>query len=376
MRRALAVLWIVLLLLLAFGLVLVSSASATQRGGALPFVRMQAIAIALGLAVSAALFFIDYRVWRRLPVVIAIALFCLLVSSAVFLFPKINGSHRWIMLGGLSLQPSEFARIGIVLVAAAWFDRIGGLKSRTFRFGILYPGMLLGLLVAPIAVSPDLGATVVCIVALGTLFVAAGVRWRYLFLLVPILAVLFALFVSMSPNRRARVMTFIDGVRGIQREEDPTAYHRDQSREAFVRGGQLGSGLGQSIQKYQYLPEANTDFIFAIAGEEFGLPVTAGMALAFLVMLWCGVYIAAHAPDRFGRLVALALTVLLVFEAAFNMGMATGCLPTKGIALPFNSYGGTSMIASLVAIGLLSSIGHAAIREKTPQPARESLPEF
>lgn len=376
MRRALVVLWTVLLLLLVFGLLLVYSASATQRGGALPFVRMQAIAIAIGLIAAGILYFIDYRIWRRRPIVIAMAVTSLLISSAVFLFPKINGSHRWIMLGGLSLQPSEFARIGIVLVAAAWFDGIGGLRSRTFRYGLLYPGLIAGLLVAPIAVSPDLGATVVCLVALGTLFVAAGVRWRYIILVIPILLVLFGLFISVSPNRRARIMTFIDGWKGVRREEDPTAYHRDQSREAFVRGGATGSGLGQSIQKYQYLPEANTDFIFAIAGEEFGLPGTAGMAIAFLIMLWCGVYIAAHAPDRFGRLVALALTVLLVFEASFNMGMATGCLPTKGIALPFNSYGGTSMVASLIAIGLLSSIGHTAIREKTPRPARESLPEF
>ena len=154
-----------------------------------------------------------------------------------------------------------------------------------------------------------------------------------------------------------------------------TAYHRNQSIEAFVIGGPGGVGLGNSIQKKQYLPEANTDFIFAIAGEEFGLVDTIIVAL-FMVLLFAGVYVAFHAPDRFGRFLALGMTVLLTFEAAFNIGMTTGCLPTKGLALPFISYGGTSLMASFIAFGFILSVAKTTADGEDSAMTRDSQIDF
>ncbi|MBQ6926396.1 MAG: cell division protein FtsW [Kiritimatiellae bacterium] len=370
MRKTITTLWIALAALVAFGLVLVYSASVAQKGGAVPFMKMQTVAAAVGLLAAFVLSRLDYRVWQKPACAIAIIVLCVAASSLVFLFPAVNGSRRWVRLAGISLQPSEFTRIGMIMVMAAWYGKIG-FKSRTFLKGFLYPGLILGLMAAPVALSPDLGATIVIAATCGTVMVAARVKWRYLILAVILCVLAGSLFVMSSPNRRSRVIAFYDSMRGLESSED-TAYHRNQSIEAFVRGGRFGSGIGRSIQKHKYLPEANTDFIFSIAGEELGLPATVSVVSAFLVILFCGVYIAYHAHDRFGRLLALGLTILLTFEAGFNVGMVTGCLPTKGLALPFISYGGTSMVASCLAMGLIIAVGATSANEEMSPLMRDA----
>ncbi len=361
MRRTITALWASLAALVAFGLVLVYSASAAQKGGPEPFMKMQAAASVAGIVAAYVISRIDYRIWQRPASVVLIIVVCVATCSLVFLFPAVNGSRRWIRIAGISIQPSEFARIGMAIVMAAWYGKVG-FKSRTFVKGFLLPCLLLGFMAAPVALSPDLGATVVIAAMCGAIFVAARVKWRYLILAALAGAVLGGAFIMSSPNRRSRMISFIDSARGIESKED-TAYHRNQSIEAFVRGGPMGSGIGRSIQKHKYLPEANTDFIFSIAGEELGLVATVAVVVVFGILLFCGTYVAYNAHDRFGRLMALGLTVMLTFEAGFNIGMVTGCLPTKGLALPFISYGGTSMFASLVAAGLIISVGNTSANE-------------
>ena len=370
MRRTITALWASLAALVAFGLVLVYSASVTQKGGALPFMKMQAAAAAVGIVAAYVLSRIDYRFWQRPACVVAIIVVSVATCSLVFLFPEINGSRRWIRLAGVSIQPSEFARIGMAIVMAAWYGKVG-FKSRTFVKGFLVPCVLLGFMAAPVALSPDLGATVVIAATCGAIFVAARVKWRYLILAAMAGAVLGGAFIMSSPNRRSRMISYFDSVKGVESKED-TAYHRNQSIEAFVRGKSKGCGLGESIQKHKYLPEANTDFIFSIAGEEFGLVATIGVVVAFGIILFCGTFVAYHAHDRFGRLMALGLTVMLTFEAGFNIGMVTGLLPTKGLALPFISYGGTSMFASLVAAGLIISVGNTSANEEMAPLMRDA----
>lgn len=369
MRRTTTILWVALASLVALGLVLVYSASTTQKGGALPFIRMQSIAAAVGLVAAIALSRIDYRIWRRPAVVWPIIVLCVALCSCVFAFKSINGSHRWLRLGPVSIQPSEFARIGMIIAMSAWYARVGS-KSRTFLKGFLYPCLLLGVMAAPVALSPDLGASVVIAISCGTVMFAAKVPMRYLVITLAICAVAGSLFVMSSPNRRSRIISYRDSLQGRESTEE-TDYHRRQSIEAFVRGGPWGVGIGESIQKHKYLPEANTDFIFSIAGEELGLVATVGVVIAFAVILLCGVYIAYHAPDRFGRLLALGLTTLLTFEAAFNIGMVTGCLPTKGLALPFISYGGTSIASSFIAVGLILSVAASVAEEGSAPLARD-----
>ncbi len=370
MRKTITSLWVALAALVAFGLVLVYSSSATQRGGAFPFMKMQTAAAAIGLVAAFLLSRIDYRVWQKPACIAAIVVICVATCSLVFLFPSINGSRRWVKIAGVSIQPSEFARIGMLIVMSAWYGKVG-FKSRTFLKGFLYPCLILGFMAAPVALSPDLGATAVIAVTCGTVLVAARVKWRYIFLAAAIGCVMAGAFVMSSPNRRSRIISYLDSARGVESKED-TAYHRNQSIEAFVRGGPLGSGIGRSIQKHKYLPEANTDFIFSIAGEELGLPATVAVVIAFGIILFCGVNVAYHAHDRFGRLLALGLTVLLTFEAGFNIGMVTGLLPTKGLALPFISYGGTSMAASLIAAGLIISIGNTSANEQIAPLMRDA----
>jgi cell division protein FtsW len=332
--------------------------------------KMQAAAMVVGVVASYVVSRIDYRVWQRPACVIAIIVVCVTACSLVFLFPAVNGSRRWIRLPGVSIQPSEFARIGMAIVMAAWYDKVG-FKARTFVKGFLFPCILLGFMAAPVALSPDVGATAVILATCGAIFIAARVKWRYLFLAGLACLVLGGVFIMSSPNRRSRIISYYESMRGIESTED-TAYHRNQSIEAFVRGGSHGSGLGRSIQKHKYLPEANTDFIFSIAGEELGPAATIGVVLVFGILLFCGTYIAYHAHDRFGRLMALGLTVMLTFEAGFNIGMVTGLLPTKGLALPFISYGGTSMFASLVAAGLIISVGSTSANEQRSPLMRDA----
>ncbi len=370
MRRTITAIWVSLAALVAFGLVLVYSASVAQKGGVMPFIKMQAVAAVAGIIAAYILSRIDYRVWQRPASIVLIILFCVATCSLVFLFPKVNGSRRWIRLAGISIQPSEFARIGMAIVMAAWYGKVG-FKSRTFIKGFLLPCVLLGIMAAPVALSPDVGATAVILATCGAIFVAARVKWRYLILAALACLVLGGAFVMSSPNRRSRIISYYESMKGIESQED-TAYHRNQSIEAFVRGGPMGSGIGRSIQKHKYLPEANTDFIFSIAGEEFGLVATVAVVIAFGVILFCGTYVAYHAHDRFGRLMALGLTVMLTFEAGFNIGMVTGCLPTKGLALPFISYGGTSMFASLVAAGLIISVGSTSANEQMAPLMRDA----
>lgn len=262
----------------------------------------------------------------------------------------------------------------MLIVMAAWYSYVG-IKSRSILKGFLYPFLLLGIMAAPVALSPDVGATIVIIISCGTILIAAGVKWRYLLLALILIGVAGSLFIMSSPNRRSRVKTYIASMKGEESEE-ATGYHRVQSLESFARGGANGAGIGNSIQKYSFLPEANTDFIFSIAGEEFGLKATLLITALFMIFLYCGVYIAFHACDRFGKLLALGLTILLTFEAGFNIGMVTGCLPTKGLALPFISYGGTSMAASFMAIGLLIGIGNTSANKEIAPMMRDALQEI
>jgi cell division protein FtsW len=367
MRRAVTWFLCALALLLATGLVLVYSASSTfYRVNANYFVIRQTISLALSLAAGSLVAQINYRFWSRLGSVVAIVLLVLAGTVAVFFFEKINGSHRWINLGFYQLQPSEFAKIGILMVLAAWFDRVGPRSSRFLR-GFLVPGLIVGVLTVPILLAPDFGSTLVILVVAGTIFLAAGTRFRHLLAGLLVALGSLAVLIVNDTHRMNRVRDFWNGLFG---EGGAQAHQTVQSINAFVIGGPLGVGLNNSIQKYRYLPEAHTDCIYAIAGEELGLLASAGIILLFGALLASGAWIAYRARDRFGRFMGLGLTILLCFEAGFNMGMVMGCLPTKGLALPFLSYGGSSLMASMIAVGLLLNIARQAALAEDEAPSR------
>ncbi len=370
MRKAITALIISVIILTLFGLVAVYSASDAIKGGATSQFKSQAVMAIVG---SFLLFFfakMNYRIFNSRTSIIVITVACFIATSLALPFSpissEINGASRWIDFSKMglfkyTLQPSEFSRIGFAIVLAAWYDQIGfGVKR--FKKGVLIP---LGCFVIPfigtIFLEPDLGATVVMAATCGVIALDAGIKFKYLGYGALLLSVILALYISTDGHRRSRLKTYWDNMRGVDSAE-VTSYQTDQSIEAFANGGWRGVGIGESIQKHRYLPEANSDFIFAIIAEEFGIIATVGIVALFVIILMSGLYIAMHAPDRFGRLLVLGLSFMIVFQAAFNIGMVIGLLPTKGIALPFTSAGGTSLLASMIIVGIIISVGTRAMR--------------
>jgi cell division protein FtsW len=385
MRKALTALITSVVLLLGFGVVLVASAStvrAAQQHAGDPhfFFKRQlmwlAIAALLGLAATR----FDYHWWKQVRACWILLLAGLILMLVAVRIPGIgrlsHGSWRWINLGPVSFQPSELAKLGVVVLTSVWMAALGP-RVRQFWRGFVVPISGLVGCMALLFLEPDFGAIiVVAVLGCGILFVA-GTRLIYLvFGGLGGVITLAALLVH-DPVRRERIRVYIERVFSPEQAEwllgppPPDAFaagtgvaragHQlHESLQAFISGGPFGVGLNNSIQKHFYLPEAHTDCIFAIAGEELGLIATLGVVILFAIILASGMYIALRAPDKLGRLMAFGMTLLLVFQAAFNIGVVTGCLPTKGIALPFISYGGTNLVTALMAVGVLVNIGRHA----------------
>ena len=385
MRKIIVALITCVAALAGIGLIFVASASserATQNyGDAQYFLKRQLVwmVAALLLGFCAARF--DYHHWVKQRwlqgVLLAVVIGGLLAVFVPHIGIRSHGSNRWIGHGALRFQPSEIAKLATVILMSAWMSSIGW-RVRTFWKGFVFPIGVLGVFLLFLLKEPDFGATLVtAVVGVGIMFVA-GARLLYILGAGFLGGLGFLGMIMHDPVRSERVMVYVVKAFGktsfvteqmanvlgksveqvLQDVATSDRRHQvDQSRLAFINGGEWGVGLNNSMQKHYYLPEAHTDFIYAIAGEEWGLPVTLGILLAFGVILVCGLLIASRAPDRLGRLMAFGLVLLLVFQAFFNIGVVTDCLPTKGLALPFISYGGSNLITAFVAIGVLVNIG-------------------
>ena len=371
-KSALCALGLVVAALVALGLVVLSSASEV-RGASyfhdpMHFVKRQCVYIAVGLvaAVCAAAF--DYRRWRDhwvLTAVFAALVFAALL--AVFAFPPIKGSHRWINFGPVSLQPGEFAKIATVMIVAVWLDKAAW-KVELFKTGALWPAALVGVMAAPVLKEPDFGSVMV-IAAVGfMLMYVAGTRILHMVPLALAGAAVFVWKVAHNANRMDRIIAYIgshaDGAGASAANASGAAYQAHMSLVAIARGGITGVGLSRSMQKQNYLPEAWTDFIFAVGAEELGLVFSMCTMLLFAAFFALCIYIALKAADRFGRLVVMGMAFIIFFQAVFNIGVVCEALPTKGMALPFFSYGGTNMVASLFAVGMIFSVGIHSLGEK------------
>jgi cell division protein FtsW len=378
MKRESNILLGTVLCLLALGVVMVYSSSATVAselarfsGDPCFFLKRQALWVAVALAVLLVFKNVDYRRWRRLafPGMLFAAGLLLLV-----LVPSIgrvaNGARRWLTLGPVNFQPSEMAKIAVLLYAAA-YAAAGPERLASFWRGFLPGFAALGIVSALTILEPDVG-TALFLGGVGTaVFLAGGARWRHVLSLGGgAVAAAAVLFVSKLDYVQQRVAVFLDPTL------DPLGkgHHLLQSEIAFGSGGLLGVGLGQSQLKLFYLPERHTDFIFAIVGEELGFLGAAAVVCAFVLILVCGWRIVRRAPDRMGTLLAFGALLSIVAQAAVNMAVVTGLAPTKGIALPFVSYGGSALVASAAAAGLLLSVARAAgaaPAEAEPEPETE-----
>lgn len=348
-----------------FGLVMLFSTSSIQarqqHGSELYYVLRQGIAFLVGLVALGITWAIDYRRWRVLASpLLVVAVILLLLVWTPGIGRTVKGSSRWIVCGGFSLQPSELAKFAVVIWLSAWMDRIHRYAFE-FRRGLLVPLIVLGLVLLLIFAEPDFGTTLLLAAVAFAILYAGGARVLYLLAAGFLGSVCFIAGLAYNPVRMRRIMAFLNPEKYAEAE----AFQLLNAIYAFVVGGGRGVGLGQSMQKRWYLPEAHTDFIFAIIGEELGLVASLGLVLAFLTLLWCGIRITYRAPDHFGRLVALGITILLTLQAIINVAVVTGSMPTKGLPLPFVSYGGSSMVMSLAMAGVLLNIAHqAALLEK------------
>ena len=312
-------------------------------------VKRQAMWLGIGLVVCIAAALVDYRFWQTTwPYWFGLAVVLL---AACFLFPKINGSHRWIRYGPLSFQPSEIGKIAAIAFLAAWFHRYEE-QSREFLKGIVFPLGIVGILLALIAPEVDLGTTTIIACTAFTMIFVAGARLFYL-LPLPVVGLAGLLYVAIHiPERLKRLLSFLD----LENHKEGGGYQQWNGLIALGSGGVDGMGLGMGRQKFMYLPEAHTDFIFPTIGEELGLLCTLLIVFCYVLMIICGIAIALNARERFGMLAGVGITTILALQAAMNIGVTTAVLPNKGIPLPFISYGGSNLLFCLLGIGILLSI--------------------
>lgn len=346
--------------LTCIGLVMVYSSSAIMAAerfnDGFYFLKRQLCYGVFGLLLMGLATYLNYPLWRRLAVV---ALLGSMVLLALLFVPgfgvRVSGATRWLQLPGLTLQPAELVKLSLVLYLAHSLTRKKE-KVRSLSKGYLPYLLVLAVLLGMLLKQPDLGSAMIIAGVALSMLIVAGVRWRYivptLLLTLPVLYVL----VMQVDYRRRRIMAFLDPW------EDPfdSGFQIIQSLVAFGKGGVLGQGLGIGEQKLFYLPEAHTDFIFSVIGEELGLAGVLVVAALFLLLVLRGIRIALNSQEPFGRHLAFGLSLLLGLEAFVNLAVCMGLLPTKGLALPFISYGGTSLVVCLLAVGILLNISSTA----------------
>lgn len=362
--------------LAVFGTMMVYSASAMiaqrETAGASQFTYFykQAGFTVAGIVIMFFASRVDYRRLNSFPVVLIGLLITIALLLAVFGFPAINGAQRWIRFGGLSLQPSEIAKITLP-VFLAWFlvrnaDRVGELKATLLPM-ILVVGLVAGLIFA----EPDLGTTMVICAVFAAVYFAAGARLVHVAAVGSVFVAGVAAALYWAPWRMRRLGAFLDPC-------DPenaagAGYQVCQSLYAIGSGGGLGEGFARGQQKLFYLPYPHSDFIFSVVGEEFGLVGTLAIVAAFAVLLWRGTRAALNAPDHFGTLLGIGLITCITVQALFNISVVISILPAKGIPLPFISYGGSSVLVTLAAVGILLSIAAAGEEDPAERPAASGV---
>ena len=352
----------VVVILVVAGIILVFDASYAKAGeskytggDSLYFLKRQVAFAVLGM--SFMLVTMRTRYWKLRPLGFILLVFSTsLLGLVLVVGPEVNGSARWLRLGPISVQPSEFAKLGLVMYLATWLSskgrKVRDLKTFVCAFITLLPITCL------VMAQPDMGTTIVlCTVVLAMLFLA-GARLRHIIPVIALGMIVFCVFAFSEAYRRERVLSFID----------PFKYYHDSGYQvchsliALGSGGLFGVGFCEGREKLFYLPAEHTDFIFAVLGEEFGLVGTLLLAGLFFVLGARGLYLAYRTRDSYGRLLAGGATVLICGQALLNMFVVTSSVPATGVPLPFISYGGSSLIVSLICAGLVLSVS------KYPEP--------
>jgi cell division protein FtsW len=348
--------------LVAFGLVMVYSASSARAllSADAPsyYLKRQAIYAVMGLVALVILSRFDFHRLRHATQPLLAVTFVLLVA-VLAIGTAVNGARRWIPIGFMNFQPSELAKLVLALWTAALLARRPA--PRTLGELAKPIGVVVGLACALILIEPDLGTAIAIAIMVSAILVVSGTRLRLLASAAGITTSVVLLAIWLEPYRRERIFSFLDPWHDPQ----GAGFQSVQSMIALGSGGFFGVGLGESVQKIYYLPEASTDMIFAIVGEELGLIGAMGVIAAFAVFAYAGFNIALHCSDPFGKRLAAGITALICGQAAVNVSAVMGIAPLTGIPLPFVSYGGSSLVVGLAAVGILLNIAsnHAVVRE-------------
>lgn len=349
------------ILLLGFGLVMVYSASAARAevvyGSSFAYLGRQSLALLIGLGIGA-LCYVTPLGWLEKIAYLAWAAALLgVLSTFTPLGVGDNGARRWIVLGGFPFQPLEAAKLGVILGVSRWLAANQD-RMQDYRVSMLVPALLAGLPAFALLQQPDYGGAMLIAMFTGVLIFAAGARLDHLACTAAAMAPLAIAAMFLREYRVARLVAFLDPW------ADPQGggYQLVQSQLAFGAGGWLGAGFGAGQQKLFFLPEAHNDFILSVVGEEVGLLGVAAVLVGFAVLTLSSLGIAQRAKTPFATLAAVGASLLLWMQALLNSGVAMGLLPTKGSTLPLVSYGGTSLIASLAAIGLILNAARATKR--------------
>ena len=344
-------LFVATLLLVCTSVVMVYSASAVVARQSTMFLTKQAMWAALGLAVLAIASRIDYRFYRNERLAWAVLGGVGLMLVAVLFSSPVNGTRRWFGIGSLGIQPSELAKLACILFTALTLERRMH-RINDLRYSLAPIGLITGGLMLLILLEPDFGTAMSILAVVLVMVFAAGLDYRYLVGMVLLLLPAVAVVLVAAPYRVRRLMAFID------QWKDPlgSGFHIIQSLIAVGSGGIEGRGLMGGIQKLFFLPEPHTDFIFAVIAEELGLIGASAVLICFLVITWRGLRVSVRAEDAFGSFVALGLTTMIGVQAFINISMVLSLMPTKGIPLPMVSNGGSSLLISLLAMGILLNI--------------------
>ena len=337
------------------GLVMVGSAShyVAMSQGLHPYhyLLRHIIHLIVGAGCLAAALSVPYDRLSRRKLAIGLVVASLVALIVVLAMPASGGAHRWLRLGPLNLQPSEFAKIAAIVFMASILSRREREVNDLWAVPIPCLGAV-GILAFLIAIEPDLGSALMLAGTAFLMLFVAGLKWRYVAAATGLGLVAAVIGVLAKPYRMERIRAFFDPAADAQ----GAAFQLKQSLIAVGSGGMTGVGLGQGQQKAYFLPAPHTDFIFSVVGEELGLVGMMILLAAFLLLFWRGLRAAARAPDRFGFYLALGITTLLVWQGLTHMGVCVGLMPTKGLPLPMVSYGGSSLLASMLAVGLLLNV--------------------
>ncbi len=342
--------------LILFGLVMISSSSVVlsveKYGSNYSFVIKQAISLFIGFFAAIIASRVDYKIYKQYAApMLGISLLLMLIVFIPGLGKSANGASRWIDIGPFQLQPSEILKLSMIIYLSAWIEQRGA-QIKTFSNGLIPFLVLVGGVGLLVIAQRDMGTTSVIVFTSALMFVVAGATVPQMTFGVTIGALALTLLIAIAPYRLARLTTFLNP----SADTLGAGYHINQSLLAIGSGGLWGRGFGQSLQKYLYLPEPHTDSIFAITVEELGFFRASIVIVLIGLLAYRGFQIATRAGDGFGRLLAFGITSWFLFQAIMNLGSIMGLMPLTGLPLPFVSYGGTSLILSLVAVGIMVNI--------------------